>query len=172
MLATNSLPAVKDQSDGFWRRVVLVPFTQSFKGDAIDPNLERDLAAELPGIAAWAVRGAVEWYASGLQVPDGLRGEVDTYRQSADRLGEFIATRLALDPGESTKAKDVWLAYKDWLRENDEDGVLRRSLVSMLGERPGLSLRYDRTRKQEFIDGCRVLTSTEARMVEAGMRAA
>ena len=64
-LGTNHLPAVDDATDGFWRRVALVPWVVKFrkpgeKGDAPaeDPGLIEALADEAPGILAWAVRWA------------------------------------------------------------------------------------------------------------------
>ncbi len=47
-LSGNHRPTVRDTSEGFWRRICLIPFTVSFKGRA-DQQLAEKLIAELPG---------------------------------------------------------------------------------------------------------------------------
>ena len=54
-LSVNHKPIVSDDSTGFWRKVRLIPFTQSFEGRA-DKDLKAALRAEYPGILAWIAR--------------------------------------------------------------------------------------------------------------------
>ena len=76
-LAANHKPEVRDDSVGFWRRVRLVPFRAAFTDTPdeahgelpIDPTLATQLAAERPGILAWAVNGCREWHRHGLAAP-------------------------------------------------------------------------------------------------------
>jgi putative DNA primase/helicase len=70
-LSTNQKPVVRDDSDGFWRRVHLIPFTQSFIGKA-NLRLKDELLEEAPGILAWLVRGAIAWQREGLKRPDAV----------------------------------------------------------------------------------------------------
>jgi P4 family phage/plasmid primase-like protien len=65
-LSVNHKPRVADDSYGFWRRVRLIPFLRQFRDDA-DPNLERKLREELPGILAFFVRGCLHWQRWGLK---------------------------------------------------------------------------------------------------------
>ena len=68
-LAFNHKPVVADDSEGFWRRIHLIPFLREFKGDAADKDLKAKLCSEAPGILAWAVRGCLAWRTEGLQPP-------------------------------------------------------------------------------------------------------
>ena len=54
--AVNKLPRVKDNSDGFFRRILPVEFKRQFIKDA-DPHLEEKLEGELSKIFEWAVVG-------------------------------------------------------------------------------------------------------------------
>ena len=60
IFSANSLPGTVDQSEGYWRRFALCPFTRDFatattrKIDAAQDVLNHELA----GLAAWALRGA------------------------------------------------------------------------------------------------------------------
>ena len=58
IVAWNERPVIKDTSDGFWRRMRIIPFRQKFvEGAGADIDLESKLAQELPGILNWAVAG-------------------------------------------------------------------------------------------------------------------
>lgn len=55
--AMNSLPFAKDQSYGFVRRLLILPFDRRFVGDEIDRQLFEKLEKELSGIFNLALRG-------------------------------------------------------------------------------------------------------------------
>lgn len=118
-LATNHLPRVDDDSDGFWRRMRLVPFERQFKGADRDNDLEEKLMGELPGILAWAIRGAAEWYRRGLDAPQKVMMATLQYRQSADPLADFITERCIL--GDFTIGAGV--LYRTYLAWCDAQGI-------------------------------------------------
>jgi putative DNA primase/helicase len=60
ILATNHKPVIRGTDYAIWRRMVLVPFEQSFKGKARDAHLLDKLVAEREGIQRWAVQGAAQ----------------------------------------------------------------------------------------------------------------
>jgi len=53
----NVLPETRDRSRGFWERTIVIPFLNSFLGEAADTELRRKLGAELPGILNFALEG-------------------------------------------------------------------------------------------------------------------
>lgn len=55
--ACNVLPWFKDKSDGIWRRMIVVPFNFTPPPDQVDSDLRAKLAAEMPGILSFALRG-------------------------------------------------------------------------------------------------------------------
>ena len=57
--ATNKMPRVFDNSDGYFRRILPVEFKRQYLEDDpdVDPDLEAKLMQELDGIFAWAVIG-------------------------------------------------------------------------------------------------------------------
>ena len=57
MFANNRWPKVKDNSDGFYRRILPVKFKRQFKGTAIQKNLRDELDAERAGILLWSLIG-------------------------------------------------------------------------------------------------------------------
>ena len=145
-LASNHLPEVDDASDGFWRRIALIPWTVRFAkpgepGPAEDPNLTERLAREAPGILAWAVRGAVAYAVAGTlhPFPPAVARETAAYRSDEDPLGGFIAAWLSpADDDLIVTSGALFLAYAGWA---DDAGVARverltsRSFGRMFAER-------------------------------------
>ena len=142
-LAVNHLPRVEDLSFGFWRRVRCVPFTRQFKGDADDKHLRDTLKAEAPGILAWIVRGAVEWYRRGLTpIPDAVQAATDQYQRESDDLGEFVTERLFVGEAFTAKAGALFKDYSSWA---DERGMRKDDhlTATMFGRR--MAKRFRKT---------------------------
>jgi phage/plasmid-associated DNA primase len=59
-LGTNHTPLIRGTDNGIWRRVHLIPFDVQIPDEERDMRLPEKLGAELPGILAWVVAGAVE----------------------------------------------------------------------------------------------------------------
>ena len=113
-LTTNHLPRIDDDSYGFWRRVILIPFNAKFEGAARENDLEDKLIKELPGILAWAVEGAKAWFKSGLSTPDSLLLQIQSYRQAEDEIENFILDCCQLSPHLKEKASQLYSAYVTW----------------------------------------------------------
>ena len=94
ILLTNCKPIIDDTSDGVWRRIQLLPFDQQFNGPHRDEKLGDKLRAELPGVLAWCVRGAVEWHSRGLAPPPSVLEAAAAYRSDSDDVSEWLAVRV------------------------------------------------------------------------------
>jgi putative DNA primase/helicase len=125
-LAVNHLPTVLDDSYGFWRRVRLIPFTQRFSPDT-EPALLETLLHELPGILAWAVRGALAWQEQGLGSPAAVKAATATYKEESDPLGDFLSERCIEGAGFEVKASAVYVAYRSWA---EDEGIRDRDVMS------------------------------------------
>ena len=113
-LATNSKPAVRGTDHGIWRRIRLVPFTQTFDGDRQDRKLSEKLKAEAEGILAWALRGCLDWQAQGLGDPPAVAQATAAYRSEQDIIGEFLSDRCTMAEGATVRAKDLRTAFDEW----------------------------------------------------------
>jgi putative DNA primase/helicase len=116
-LASNSKPIVRDNSAGFWRRLHLIPFTQSFVGRE-NKTLKEDLRREASGILAWAVRGCLAWQRDGLNPPAVVRQATDDYRQESDVLAPFYDACCTIDTTAHVQASALFARYQRWCESN------------------------------------------------------
>ncbi len=129
-LSTNELPKVGDDSDGLWRRLRQVPFTQRFEGTADDRSLKDTLLAEAPGILAWLVRGCLEWQKRGLGVPAAVADATAEYRADCDPLARFIDEACRLEAGADVGASDLFRHYQQWA---DRAGLSEKERLKSTG---------------------------------------
>lgn len=166
-MASNTRPHVLDASEGYWRRVRLIPFRRFFSAAERDPRLKEKLRAELPGILRWAVEGAQRWYLEGLGTTAVVDQETDAYRASTDRLAEFMSEYLEVTEQhlDVVDTQAVWMAYNAWATDNNDDTALKRSVfVSAISERRGI--RADRRSGKAVLRGVKLLEVAQRKQRE------
>jgi putative DNA primase/helicase len=134
-LACNHRPLIKGSDAGIWRRIRLVPFTQTFAGDRCDRRLGEKLESELPGILAWAVRGYTEWQGSGLGMAQAVLAATKSYKGDMDLFGQFLSDRCVRDNREEATAGELYAAYRQWAEAAGERPQSQRWLSLRLSER-------------------------------------
>ena len=173
-LATNHLPATDDTTDSFWRRIALVPFPVHFakigeSGPPEDGDLETKLAAEAPGILAWAIRGAIAAAADSQAVrrfPEAVKVRTEAYRAEQDPLSAFVDDQVVFDTKETVTLKDLYAAYLAWCVAadvSDGDRLGSRAFKTAFEDRDQrVSFRKSTGRGHgQFTHGCTVRTTQE-----------
>ena len=90
LVATNFYPFADPEDKAFFRRLAILRFPKSFAHENPDKDLKSKLAAELPGIAAWAVEGYRAYLEEGLELTHSMHSELDKYRRFTDPLTGFF----------------------------------------------------------------------------------
>lgn len=138
-LSNNHLPFAKDGSNGFWRRIKIVPFNRRFSEQEMDTTLQQKLLEELEGILAWLVKGAVSWHhhvlisegKTGLGSCKAVDDCVEQYRFDNDYTSRFIEECLTVGEGVGdTKARALFEAYTNWHIANLEDELISEAIFS------------------------------------------
>lgn len=157
VLAVNHRPTVHDDSLGFWRRIRLVPFQQSFERPRRNDGLERELRMEGPGILRWAVEGCVAWRRQGLGQAEAIRIATGEYQKDSDPLADFLDECCEIvSDGTLTMASVLQQTYEEWadrLHLGKTDRLNGRDFSQRLRER--FPRRH--TKKGWFYEGIRVV---------------
>ena len=145
-LGLNHRPRVQDDSTGFWRSVRLLPFDRVFTREG-DPTLEAILEAELPGILAWRVRAARDWYAGGLPQVADVQSATDAWQRETNPLMEWLETCCVERADCETPPADLWASYLDWAEEQRipaKERLTHRAFSNRLTARFGQSVTVKR----------------------------
>lgn len=134
VMITNHLPKVPADDPALWARLLVVPFDVSFLGRE-DTTLGDRLALELPGVLAWAVAGYQDYHARRLDPPQAVKVATDTYRISSDALGQFVDDKCLTGPSYYVRSSELFQAWSDWCRTNNEDAGNQRRFKDALDQR-------------------------------------
>jgi putative DNA primase/helicase len=113
-MSGNSFPEF-DGSDGGMRRRLLVvewPVTISESEQRDFDVVVGELMCEAPGILNWLIEGALDYLTNGLVVSDETRAVTQDYFDEMDPLARFVRDCVNVEPGQTVKARDMYLAYK------------------------------------------------------------
>lgn len=131
IVTTNNLPTVSEFSEGLWRRPFVLEFPYRFTSTPTaeadrpgDAGLTQRLLAPdspaMPAALAWAVRGAVEFYANGKRVgamPTPISAATTAWQEQSDVLLAFASERLVKDAGAVIPGSDLYAAFETWLAD-------------------------------------------------------
>ena len=132
VLSTNHKPKVDGSDDALWRRLRLIPFTESFEGRR-DKGLADTLEHEIAGILAWAVQGCLDWQQHGLGEPSAIKAATNEYRQDEDLLGAFLADHC--QPDGEVPADQLRAAYTTYCEDAGEKPLPASTLGKQLSRR-------------------------------------
>jgi putative DNA primase/helicase len=138
-LAANHRPTIRGTDNAIWDRIRLIPFTVAIPELERDPGLRDALVAELPGILAWAVAGAVLWHRNGLGPPAVVRDATDSYRRDSDTLGAFLEDCCELNALWDEPASALYAEYAKWCTAGGEYQITQSLFGRALEER-GISV--------------------------------
>jgi putative DNA primase/helicase len=142
ILSSNNKPDIKHQDHGTWRRIRLVPFEVTIPEDQQNKDLPHLLRDELPGILAWAVRGAMAWWEDrqagkeGLKTPDIVLQATEAYKEDMDVIGDFLRSKFVFYENYRVEEKQVFALYETWCADNKERYPYKKTnLYKMVEER-------------------------------------
>ena len=131
----NHKPIVTDDSDGLWRRLVLIPFTQTIPVDERDPQLTDKLLCEADGILVWAVEGCLKYQRRGLKPSAAMKRASAEYRKETDILGEWLETCCDVEPSAKIDQGMAYQNYRTFCMLNGVHPMSKKIFSRKLDER-------------------------------------
>jgi putative DNA primase/helicase len=125
MLQSNEVPMLPNRGAGLSGKMLLLPFEVSFLKRE-DPELVDKLLDELPGIAAWAVQGALMLVGTSSQKRwphvEAAEESERLYRMANNPMDHFLEDRFLPNPNGFVAGEIIWRQWRDWIQENDVRG--------------------------------------------------
>jgi len=137
--STNRLPRMLDNSDGFFRKIMIIEMKGQFvkKGRA-DLFLYEELMQELPGIFAWALHGLVDLREEGFTASATMEASLHDYKRTNNNVLYFIEQRLVADPEGKTAKDRTFEEYakscKGWGLMSVGEPYFRKEFMRLLGD--------------------------------------
>ena len=121
----NYKPRIIGTDEGIWRRMVIIPFTHTIPEPQRRPaaEIEAIFDAELPGILAWAIQGAIDWYAAPnrqLQRPAAIEAAILEYREEEDTIQRYITEQCHTDATAQVKKNELYSDFELWMKAQGE----------------------------------------------------
>lgn len=123
LILANHIPAVTDQSSGFWRRFDIVPFSAEIPEHERDPMLaKRIISHELSGVLNWAINGLLRLLERGRfdeHLPAAMRSATNAAKSETNSVQSW-ANDLCVELGITveTSKTDVYANYAAWCKDN------------------------------------------------------
>ena len=133
-----ALTALHDQSDGFFRRQIVLTTKDRPADRTDDPFLVEKLMAEMEGIFLWCLEGLHRLLANNYQftISGQAIENVETVKRSSNNVIEFLQSdgyiRFNADAQASSKA--IYEAYKLWCEDNVRKPMSANRLSSELAQ--------------------------------------
>jgi len=140
----NHKPDIRGTDHAIWTRMHLVPFGVIIPKAEQDKQLGRKLREELPGILAWAVRGAVAWSKLGLERPTAVDRATEAYRSEMDVVSIFLTECCEKDPDASEGATHLYSAFKAWRAAGGDREPLTQTAFGIRLGKLGYTRGHDR----------------------------
>lgn len=138
LICGNRLPAVSDQSLGFWRRLPVIPFTMSVPPERRDLLLAtRIIDAELPGVLNWALGGLINLLKRGkiAPMPAAVAAAVAGGKTETNSVLAWVENEDIAQDNEASSSKDaVFAAYRAWCLTNNMQPLASPRFWSRLGD--------------------------------------
>lgn len=128
LILGNHIPEITDHSEGFWRRLDIVPFDVTIPKAERDPLLASHIIAhELGGVLNWALEGATRLLARGRfdpVKPKAMTQALDAAKTESNTvLDWWNDTEQSIKTTVDTLKMDVYRCYTGWCKANGLSSV-------------------------------------------------
>ncbi len=131
ILSTNHKPEVKNNDNGIWRRIKLIPFEANLAKLGKDVDMPEKLKAEYGGILSWCVEGLKAYREHGLGKCEVVEAATRQYRTDEDSFEDVFNSVFTKDSGSAVNVTDAYAAY------SEAGGAMNKKAFSKEMERRG-----------------------------------
>ncbi|EHK2327173.1 hypothetical protein KCK52_000975 [Clostridium perfringens] len=113
----NKLPDTLDNTHGYYRKILIVPFNRIFKQEEMDKNLKEKVLEELNGVLNWAIEGAKRLINNDYKFTEceAIEKVTKAYKEEQNPVESFLKDALIYEYGNSETKKEILDSYKLWI---------------------------------------------------------
>lgn len=110
----------EDNSDGFYRRLIIVVFDHSVPEDKKDGDLKEKLMAEQDGILMWSLEGLKRLMANKYKFSETARTNdaVGNYKSQNSSILAFVQERCVVEVDSEVRRQELYSAYQEFCNDN------------------------------------------------------
>ncbi|EOU1888896.1 DNA primase [Clostridium perfringens] len=157
VFSCNELPRnYVDRTEGFYRRLIIVPFSRQIEKSKIDKALKYKFQREKEGILNWALEGLKRLYENNFEfseneLTDGVKKE---YKRENNNVISFVEECCEIDSLFSCSRIEIYEAYKEFC---GEAGLKALSQIKFNKELEGnFNITRSRSGKLRLWNGVRI----------------
>lgn len=147
MFSANEIPSTSDNSDGFFRRLFIVPFDRKFEGTNRDRNMEKQLNSKeyLESLLLVAIDGLRRLEANGeFSESASVRRELEIFEFEQKPIAQFLEDECVLHTGSENREykvskEELFSAYRSWCERNGRATLNNTNFFKQLYRETGLS---------------------------------
>ena len=136
-----NLVAAHDDSDGFWRRQILITVKDRDPARVDNPFLIEELSEERPGILLWMLEGLHRLLANRYQFTISERSiqNLEAAMADSDNLTQFMQATayVRFKPDTEERSTYLYRAYTKWCEDNLESPVPQKKFSQFLLKNAG-----------------------------------
>lgn len=113
--ACNRFPHIDDETNAFYRRLLLIRMDRIFKEEEQDKNLKKNLLNELPGIFNWSMEGLYDLKKRGcFHIDEYMKKEIEHLQESNNPIRTWIKENVMVSYGAELVKAEAYEHYKQW----------------------------------------------------------
>ena len=152
MISMNAFPGVKEKTDAFFRRIIVMEYKQKFEGENQDPRRAEKLLDELDGIFVWALQGLKRVLnQERIVVPESVVQAKKRFRAKVNPVLMFVDEMCTLFASARALPLSLYRSYQEWCEESKVQPLGKQNFYEQIFlNYPEVTKRRDGTKEKFF----------------------
>jgi putative DNA primase/helicase len=145
-----------DNSDGFYRRLLIIPFLHSVPEEQRNPNLINEFREEADGIFMFALKGLKRLISQNFKFSetDVNRQELERYRYEGNPVFAFLNAACEIAADEYITTQDLYEEFKRFCAQNGfEDCAINKFVMQVKAYFPCVISKVDTKGQKRILKG-------------------
>ena len=165
LISMNSFPGIKEKTDAFFRRIIVLEYKQRFEGMADNKRLADIIINEhLNGVFRWALEGLKKVLENEeIYQPDCVDSAKQRFRVKVNPALLFVEEECILDETCMVLPKKLYEEYKEWCESSKQKPLGRTNFYENI--QTNFDVKKNRHETREYFDGIGLISEPRTLVV-------